>query len=423
MDGSGADSGVSTRMYVATDVAHIVMFHPDDLEHAGAWPLGWYGERFVYPVESAAGRLVAWGTTSDGGFDLRVTHAPLCTREERYAGPRWQFPYTVRHGRVYFDNTDGLPGQEQMADVRNTESCSVALPNGDYVVTVTAIEGAAEPESAAGGAAALPAYVVQFSPKTGPAVPPAQFPPQLPCRRDMVGQDACRRETTRPAVEEVDFTRRYPAFVSTNVARAGGSFTSAGEAPLWTAVSDRGGRFALYDAPFVVAAHLVPGAPAILAQCTGSHGTPGAPRSYTFRAKTAVRIAAVDGSIFEGVYEKPRWSGLFRRQQLLKPEGALDAVRIVPVAQIEDSAEVVTLEDVRDQVLADLNGQGPLSQKLGGQATFEALRVVAMDRGDALANWLLDVLPLNAADRLGVSVLPPHAKLAAVAEAYDALCL
>lgn len=420
MDGSGGQAGFSHRIFVATDVAHVVMFHPDDLEHAKDWPIGWFTARFAYPVESAAGRLVAWGTTEDGGFDLRVTTAPLSEREERFAGPRWQFPFTVRHGRVFFDNSDALPGQGQM---RPFAEGSVALANGAYVVTVTAIERDAEPEAERGPAERLPHYVVQFEPQPGPAVPPARFPPRLPCLRAAVGQDACARDTDRPAVREVDYARRYPAFISAHVTRTGGQFSSAGEAPVWAAVSDRGGRFSLYKTVFVVAASLQPGSPAVLAKCTGSSGVPGAPRAYRFQALAAVRIVTCDGSIHDGDYEKPRWEGLFWHKRLPKPEGALDMVRIAPVKQIEDSGEIVTMAQVQAQVLADLNGHGPLSQRLGGVRSFEALRLAAMDSSEGLANWLLDQLPLNAADRLRLSVLPENARLAAVAEAYDALNL
>ena len=85
----------SNRLLVWTDVAHIVIFHPDDLAHAEKWPIAWYAEPFIYPVESDAGRLISWCTKVDGNFVLRVTDGSLTDRERKYAGPHWVFPYRV----------------------------------------------------------------------------------------------------------------------------------------------------------------------------------------------------------------------------------------------------------------------------------------------------------------------------------------
>lgn len=155
---------------IGTDVATLVLFHPDDLPHRHADPIAWYAYDFAYRRESAAGRLVAFGTGSDGGFAVRLTTGGLTRREADLACTPWAFPLVVRHGRILLDNTDALPGEEQMVQPAARESW-YDIAEGSYRATVHPI--AAEE-------AGLPDYVVTFEPVADiAAIAVADTPPDL----------------------------------------------------------------------------------------------------------------------------------------------------------------------------------------------------------------------------------------------------
>ncbi|MBY3064788.1 hypothetical protein HFO63_27500 [Rhizobium laguerreae] len=407
----------SKILMVSTDVAHIVLFHPDDLAHASEWPIAWYSEPFVFPAESAAGQLIAWCTKSDGGFAVRVTNGAMTEREQRYAGPSWVFPYTVRHGRVFLDNTDALPGAEQMTRTSDYEDYWVDLANGTYAVTVTAIEWSAEPGAREGGLDTLPNYVVQFQPRSSHPIKPARRPPDLECLTGAGATDEIYIHTPKPP-KPIDFDRHYPTFASLNVTRTGQDFSTQGEAPIEAAMPRDGDKFAIFDKPFVVAAELVPGALAVIAQCHGSGGHPGEATRYSFRARQIVEISDITGAFVDGQYAKLDTTGFFRRQPRPIPPNALAAVRIRPLPPATDTAPSVVADALRSKVLDDLRGGGLLASKLGGLAIYEALRLEASQDAGILANWLIDNLPMPAGERLRISVLPPNAQFAALSALY-----
>ncbi|GGC54726.1 DUF6386 family protein [Chelatococcus reniformis] len=177
----------SKTIRLGTDVATLVLFHPEDLAHRDSDPIAWYSYDFIYRKESASGRLVAFGTGADGGYTVRLTTGALTPREAAYACPPWDFPLIVRHGRVLLDNTDALPGQEQMTDPASSDDW-YEVANGPYRVTVHPLEWAAEPDAVDNGKsspAALPSYVVTFAPVTDIAsIAVAHAPPDLRGRRD-----------------------------------------------------------------------------------------------------------------------------------------------------------------------------------------------------------------------------------------------
>ncbi len=144
---------------IGTDVAGFLIFHPDDLAHRAADPIAWYAYSFAYRKESAAGRLVGFGTGSDGGFLIRLTMGQPTATEVKFAGAHWSYPLIVEHGQVYLDNTDGLPGEEKMDDPADFPDRWFSLPNGSYRVDVRAIA-----RSRPGAPKNLPDYVVSFSP-------------------------------------------------------------------------------------------------------------------------------------------------------------------------------------------------------------------------------------------------------------------
>ncbi|MBW6421596.1 hypothetical protein KX729_09105 [Rhizobium sp. XQZ8] len=412
-------AGFSKTLMVSTDVAHIVLFHPDDLAHAREWPIAWYSEPFIFPAESAAGRLIGWCTGSDGGFAVRITDGPLTEREERYCGPRWTFPYRVRHGRVFIDNTDTLPGVEQMTQPSENEEFWIDIPDGDYAVTVTAVEWSAEPGARDDGFEPLPNYVVQFQPGALHEIKPAKRPPDLDCLMEATATDEIYRHTPKPP-KPIDFDRHYPAFASLHVARAGQEFSTQGEALVEAAVPADADTFALFDIPFVVAADLAPGAPAVIAICHGSGGVPDQAVRYSFRSRQAVQIAEITGMFAGGNYARLGTTGLFRRRPKPVPSDALAAVRISPLPASQEASSFKELDTLRTKVLDDVNGDGPFAKQLGGLAGYEALRLAASEDRNAVLDWLIDNLPLAADDRLRLSILPPSARCDALSSAYDA---
>lgn len=419
-DGKGAVvQQVSKTMVLATDVAHLVLFHPEDLGHAEQWPIAWYAETFVYPVESAAGRLIAWCTGSDGVFKLRLTTGDMTAREKAFAGPSWVFPYRVRHGRVFVDNSDALPGVEKMTDPADSEELWFELPEGDYAVTVTAVEWEAEPGASSDGHDTLPNYVVAFLPLQDLAINPARRPPNLIGSRKATASDEPYISRPYPS-DPIDFDRIYPAFVSANIAPVGRAFESCGEAPIKAAVLPGGDDFAIFDIPFVIAADLSPGAPAVIASCHGMRGRPQENRTFSFKSEHAVEITAVEGLCRDGKFLPTERQGLFRRGPKPLPTDALATVQISPLAAVQDGPMRVDLVAFKAEILADLGGGGALAKRLDGLAGYEALRLTAADETGFLADWLIDHLPLSGRDRLIFSLLPTHDRFAALEQAYRA---
>jgi hypothetical protein len=143
-------------VYLGTDVATLVLFHPDDLVHRQNDPIAWYGYDFAYSKESAQGRLVAFDTGSDGGYEVRLTTGALSTQEMACACRSWAFPYLVRHGCFLIDNTEALPGREQMNDPARLVNRWYDIASGAYRVVVHPIDRSSE------AARELPDYVIVF---------------------------------------------------------------------------------------------------------------------------------------------------------------------------------------------------------------------------------------------------------------------
>ncbi|MFV0410348.1 MAG: hypothetical protein ACK5LJ_11835 [Paracoccus sp. (in: a-proteobacteria)] len=405
---------------MTTDVTHFVIFHPEDLAHAAGWPIAWYAEPFIYPGESAAGRLIGWSTGGDGSFALRLTDGPLTEREARYRGPEWVFPLSVRHGAVYLDGTDALPGIDQMCRAGENPDARIDLENGDYAVTVAAIEWDAEPGSEDDSFDSLPNYVVQFAPRRGAIIPAALRPPSLPCSMSENASDEIYTYSSRQA-DPADYDRIYPAFISANVSRAGRSFSSQGEAPVEAAVAPDADRFALFEVPFVIAARLERGEPAVIAECSGTSEMQGRVRRYEFRALQLVRIAEIMGSFTGGAFVPPRMGGIFRRRPKPLADDALVALRIAPLAGPDGDGGLIGLAQLKMRVLEDLRGDGLLARKLGGIAGYEARRLESLQNPSQIEEWLIDNLPMPALARLRIAALPILARTGDLNAIYNGM--
>lgn len=51
---------------VDTEVATLMLFHPDDLAAHADWSTGWYAAAFAYAPLAKAGTLLAFGMGNDG---------------------------------------------------------------------------------------------------------------------------------------------------------------------------------------------------------------------------------------------------------------------------------------------------------------------------------------------------------------------
>jgi len=156
---------------LGTDVAHFLIFHPDDLAHHAGTAIGWYAEPDLFRAESAAGRLVAFSTGGDGGFRLRLTTDKLTDVEASAVRCRSDFPLRVSHGIVFVDNGDGLPGADQVRDPQESADQWFEVPNGDYRVVVAGLDRRPGLD--------VPDYVVTFVAVTDLAAIPIQGPPDL----------------------------------------------------------------------------------------------------------------------------------------------------------------------------------------------------------------------------------------------------
>lgn len=412
----------SKEFVVSTDVATIVIFHPDDLLHAAEWSIAWYSMPFIYQAESAEGRLIAWDAGNDGTYKLRATSGDLTEREKRYLGPEWTFPLRVRHGRVFFDNTDALPGVEQMTLAENQPENWLELENGDYAVTVSAVEWDAEPGAEANGFETLPNYVIRFARQDAP-IAPAQRPPSLLGTIDSKASDKLMTGGASNAPKPVDYDRIYPAFASADIAPPGGDFSSQGEADVELAIAPGGDSFALFDQPFIVAPVIETGALAVIARCNGTNEFRGQARNYSFRARAALRIVAIEGHFIAGQVVPPQKTGLFRWRAKPSPAGALLAVRVAPLpadAGISEDA-LGQLGHLKTQVLRDLADGGPVAAHLGGVANYEALHLEWLSEAPATIRWMIDNFPLDAETRLGIAAAPPSDQVAALSAAHAAL--
>ncbi|MEM6533348.1 MAG: hypothetical protein AAF654_12025 [Myxococcota bacterium] len=396
---SAGTESFSYETLINTEVAHFVIFHPADLKHANEWPIAWYAEPFVFPAESGKERLVAWSTRSDGVFKVRLTDGPLTTREKRYLGPSWTFPYTVRHGAVYLDDTDLLPGKEQMSKEADRTEYRFAVPNGRYNVTVQAIEWFAEPGSDARGFNTVPSYVVRFAKRAGRTPKLARTPPRLLMKIGAKADDT--PPPRRPAVRESwkedlegweipvpDFKSPLPAARSASVLPAGLHFHSKKESLL----TDYVGWKDLMNHVFVVAPKVERGALGVLVRLAGASRN----GRYEYRSLLPVRIKRVVGSYKDGKRSKAPAGDLGVAAVICEPLS-------VPGGKVT-SSKVSALARRAAAILAET--KGAWAETLGGEVGYRALQVGFISNGEELSDFLLRYYPIEPEKRLELGLLP-----------------
>jgi hypothetical protein len=147
---------------LGTDVAAFMFFHPARLAHRKAAPIDWWFNDFA--DEFRSGLLVAFATGSDGTRTMKFVRRPLSASEERALVTNASFRYVVQDGRVYWDNSDALPSDDQLNNAEEDENGWIDLPDGPYRVTVNALDWFSLPDVEREAEPDISHYVVQFEP-------------------------------------------------------------------------------------------------------------------------------------------------------------------------------------------------------------------------------------------------------------------
>ncbi len=149
----------SKSIRIGTDVATFVFFHPDDVQAHEHSPIAWYAYSFCYQPLNQQGLLFGLDVGGDGGYDFRLTTEDLTEREKVAQVAGCEFVYHCRHGSIFVDNTDGLPGQEKMHEPKELPDYWFDLEEGYYRVVVTPLAWESDEDYQQG-----PDFVVQFFP-------------------------------------------------------------------------------------------------------------------------------------------------------------------------------------------------------------------------------------------------------------------
>lgn len=379
---------------IGTDVAHLVVFHPDDLTHRGGDPIAWYGYDFAYRKESAAGSLIAFGTGNDGGYAVRLTTEGLAPQEADHACSGWVFPYRVRHGRVLVDNTDALPGQERMTDPATLSDRWFDIADGAYRVTVHPIDRAA-----AADASDLPDYVIAFERVEDLGdIPVADTPPQLHPSRDWTPVPGRSMETEAifawpSGVPDGNAFAALKADPGTVILPNRSIRLSVDHAMAEMAYpSDRKKRERLKDV--VLAPALETGKLAVLTWVNGLSRGRDRTATMSFSGRHLVRItASAAGPDF------PR-------------------VRIAPVPKPDMDVDVARVAALRAQLLRAA-GETAQAGARGTIPAFERERLESLASAEAVTTWALLHLDMPSGTRLDLYASSAERRIDAIARYLD----
>jgi len=145
---------------LGTDVAGFVFFHSTRLAHWKDSPTGWWMDDFA--EEFKAGRLVAFCAGSDGTFTMKFVQRPLTPAEKKVLVTKEPFRYDVQDSRLYWDNANCLPCEDQLENAEDDENGWLELPNGPYRVTVHALDWFSIPDAERQAEVDISHYVVRF---------------------------------------------------------------------------------------------------------------------------------------------------------------------------------------------------------------------------------------------------------------------
>ncbi len=359
----------------------LMMFHPCNLQHRAEAPIAWYSVPFAYQPESAAGQPAAFATGGDGGEAVMLTTGGLTGPAVMQCGPVWNFPLQVRYGRVLLDNSDALPGLEQMQDPDDADTW-FELPDGTHRATVHAFHpGGADDRDADGvtgdpALADLPDYVITFAAVPDlAAVSAAPESPWLVPGRDM--------PPWPKAPSDPDAGLTWPAgaagvgphrFLSGPAARLPLPGRAVQEQCKPADVPDPFGE------TWLMAPVRAGGALATPVQRPGQSSFPGSLVTITLAGTYLVRIGALSGA-----------------------PGAL-AAEALPVPSSAPEAGAANTSALRDALLRHAD---PAPPEFG----FELDQVRALRSGDAITARALHRLDLTGLDLLKIYAMPAAARI------------
>jgi hypothetical protein len=379
--GAAGDVKLDRTVVVGTDVAGYFLFHPEDLAHRRTSPLGWTTDDFACGAEFAAGNLVAIDTGGDGATAIRLTDGQLKPRERARATGAWAFRLRVRHGRVLIDGGDAVPSDD-VGDERPPEDHWIAIPNGNYRVTVYAIDQTipGEGDERPGFDRTLPGYVLQFRPVT--RLDATRVLSLTPPRLEPGGRAEPRNEPPSWASLLDDTSkpleRSYPAFVRMNSALTPGTLDhfDVPEA-VYDAISGAGA--------VVIVADKVP-AVGILAQESGGGRRPDGTWHVGVRGVRLVKVVALaKGDPLQRASVAP----------LARP-----AARVAPgdMKALKAAFEKYAKADAA-------------FRKAEPNPDYQAERAAAIESPAALTNLLLHLVRLPSEERAKLLPLPDPARI------------
>ncbi len=153
------------RIVFPTDTASLALFDPAVLQHRIGSESDdvWLAESDFHEMpEVASGDISLVALGADGFYELRLTRGDLTSDEKRVAKRMdQQLGCRVASGKLCIGGGETLPALGNDTEMREGEGEVLALPNGQYVLTVYGLE---PPDDNA----SLPDIVVQIQPRTAP---------------------------------------------------------------------------------------------------------------------------------------------------------------------------------------------------------------------------------------------------------------
>ncbi|MBX2882001.1 MAG: hypothetical protein KTR32_18780 [Granulosicoccus sp.] len=125
---------------VNTNNSMVSLFDPVDLIHHEDDPDDWYLYDYGHDDDLKSGRFAATLLEHNGKIRVRVTEAPLTAQEQAAAGPRATLRLRVRNSRMLLSGGDTWPSEKTSATRYAYDNRWIAIPNGDYRVTITALD-------------------------------------------------------------------------------------------------------------------------------------------------------------------------------------------------------------------------------------------------------------------------------------------
>jgi hypothetical protein len=146
---------------VHTGNSMITLFDPADLAHHSAEPAGWYQYDFAFANDLDTGRVSAVRTAHKGAFQVRVTSSPLSSAERSAAGPGAVLRLRVINHHLLLAGGNAWPSVERTVPADLFDPRWLNIDNGDYRVTITAMDKTAGASAEAFGVT-LHDYVFQL---------------------------------------------------------------------------------------------------------------------------------------------------------------------------------------------------------------------------------------------------------------------